>query len=357
MLPWTVAVACASATGPMVELPEDRDTTRVRVLIPEAFELANIVMSLTNYGQQNNALIYKSTEYYQRVQSHFGPLRNGDAMRRMQLSASDPIRTYYEYRDNSAAYGFRDNRIVHGTRYGTFRSPNTFREHLADLQAFADASSLRQFYLDNGSYFAELIARYREIAQVGSMIEWLEREFQKRYDFYTVFFSPLIYGSHSAGNVRTALGDEVVMFVAGPDVDGGSTLSTAVRHGLVQRILFTEIDHLFVNPVSARYRTEIDRAFGDRRRWTTDNSTFYTSATDVFNEYMTWSVFFLFIDGRVPAQDFDRLLALSSSVMEGSRGFFRFGDFTRELLRLWRNRAPGMSVVELFPAILRWAGI
>jgi hypothetical protein len=138
-------------------------------------------------------------------------------------------------------------------------------------------------------------------------------------------------------------------------VDGGPTLPTTVRHGLVRRVLFTELDHLFINPVSATSQREIDRAFGDVARWSADRSGFYPTATDTFNEYMTWSVFFLFADGRLPLADFDRLVALSTQVMV-TRGFSRFDDFNRALLELWRTREPGTRVVDLFPAILAWAG-
>ena len=347
--------ACGSPTEPTFELAEDNDTTRVRVLVPEAFELANIIMSLTSYGLQNATLIYKSTDYYQRVQTHFAPLRGSATLRPMQLGTSDPVRNYYEFRENSAAYGFMENRVVRGTRYGTLWSPNRFAEMLEAVQAFADASAFRQFYRDNANYYASLIAQYRQIAQVDSMIAWLEREFDHRYDHYTVFFSPLIYGSHSANSPRTRLGDEALMFVSGPDVDGGSAFSTAVRHGLVQRILFTEIDHLFVNPVSSRYAAEINATFANRARWTTDNSSFYTTPSNVFNEYMTWSVFFMFVDGRLPPEDFDRLLQLTTQLMEGSRRFIRFGEFNRAALQLWRNRAPGTRALQLYPAILQWA--
>jgi uncharacterized protein DUF4932 len=347
--------ACSSAMVPTAVIPGDRDTTRVRVLVPEAFELANIIMSLTTYGQQNATLIFKNTEYYQRVQAHFGAFRDHEAMRRMQLGSDDPVRHYYEFRENSAAYGFVDDRLVHGTRYGTLWSPDRFREHLVDVEAFAAASSFRDFYRENQEYYASLIARYRDVAQIDSMIVWLEREFARRYDYYSVFFSPLIYGSHSANQPRTQLGEEVLTFVAGPDVDGGPTYSTAVRSGLVQRILFTEIDHLFVNPVTNQYRADIDHVFGDRARWTTDNSSFYNSPSAVFNEYMTWSVFFLFVDGRIPTADFDKLLALTTQVMEGPRRFTRFGEFNRQMLQLWRNRSPGTRVVDLYPAILQWA--
>jgi hypothetical protein len=193
------------------------------------------------------------------------------------------------------------------------------------------------------------------MAQIDSMVVWLEREFGRRYDQYNVILSPLVYGSHSAQLQRTRLGEEVLAFVSGPDVDGGAAHSPGVRRGFVQRIVFTELDHMFVNPVSDRFKSEIERAFRDRARWTTDRSSFYTSPLNVFNEYMTWSAFFMFADGRLPAQDFDRVLELTTQQMGGPRGFIRFREFNSFAMQLWRSRAPGTRVVDLYPAILQWA--
>jgi hypothetical protein len=346
---------CRTLTVPTAALPDDRDPTRIRVVVPEAFELANIIMALTDYGQRDRTLIYKNTEYYQRVLNRFGAYRDRPFMRRMQLGGNDPVRRYYEFRENSAAYGFVNDRLVRGTRYGTMWSPNAFAAQLRDVQAFADTSAFRAFYRENQRYYADVVARYREIVQVDSMVAWLEREFGRRYDRYTVFFSPLIYGSHSANFQRTPLGDEVLLFVAGPDVDGGPSFSIAARAAFVQRILFTEIDHRFVNPATAEHRAEIDRIFGNRARWSADTSTFYTTPSATFNEYMTWSVFFLYLDGRLPAQDFDRVMSSTTQQMEGSRRFVRFGEFNRKMLELWRNRSPGTRAVDLYPGILEWA--
>jgi hypothetical protein len=75
----------------------------------------------------------------------------------------------------------------------------------------------------------------------------------------------------------------------------------------------------------------------------------------VFNEYMTWAAFLLYIEGRVAAEDFAEVLRLTTATMEGSRRFQRFGLFARQLLRLYHERTPGSRVPALYPAILEWA--
>ena len=38
----------------------------------EAYELANIVLALTPYGQQDPSEVAKNSRYYRKVQAHFG---------------------------------------------------------------------------------------------------------------------------------------------------------------------------------------------------------------------------------------------------------------------------------------------
>jgi hypothetical protein len=276
-------------------------------------------------------------------------------MKGLQLETDDPVRRYYEMRENSFAYGFDGGRIVRGQRYTVLWSPNLFFERIEEAQAFADATAFRSFYADHQSYYASLIARYRDVSQIEPMVTWMETEFEDAYDRYTVVLSPLVYGSHSATWQRTMLGREGLMFVAGPDVDGGSSFSISERRANVQRIVLTEVDHLFVNPVTDRYASQVRTAFADRAKWTTDTSSFYESPTAVFNEYMTWAVFTLWADGHVPAADFERIVSRMEQQMEVSRRFIRFKAFNHAVLALYRSRAPGTSVADLYPQIIEWA--
>lgn len=347
-------VACGhDPIGPTADLPIDTDTARVRVIIPDAWELANIILAETNYGLNDRNLIWKQGEYYQRVRAHFDRHRTHGSMKRMQLEGGDPLRRMYEFRENSLAWGFVDGKLVHGKRYESFWRPDRFKELWAEVQAFADASDFLAFYAANAAYYRAAIERYKEMVEPDSMAAWLEREFARHYDRYTVAISPLIYGSHSASGPHTRFGNEALMFVSGPDITGNVT--PGVQRASMQRAVFTEIDHMFVNPVTDLYRMRVEQVFAERAKWTTDNSSFYTSPRSVFNEYMTWAVFFLFLDGRVSSADFDEMFTRVNQQMEQSRRFIKFGVFNRALLDLWRSRAAGTRARDLYPAILEWA--
>jgi hypothetical protein len=122
-----------------------------------------------------------------------------------------------------------------------------------------------------------------------------------------------------------------------------------------QRLVFTEIDHNFVNPVTDQHRDLVNGAFDNRSEWTTDASSFYQSPSAVFNEYMTWAVFLVYLEGRVSAEDFTEVVTMTTTMMEGSRRFQRFGRFAQELLRLYRERPSGSRIPDLYPRLLEWA--
>jgi hypothetical protein len=333
--------------------PQPSDPSRVRIEIPEVYELANVIIAMTSFGQTNPVAVYRTGEYYQSVNTAFSPFRNHASMRDLQLDSSDPLRDYYDFRDPSSGYVFEDGEIRRDPAANISRSRNLFRARRAAAQSFVEASRFRDFFAENAAFYADQIQRYRSTAEVDAIADWLEHEFPGvSYRHYTVVLSPLVYGSHSAMFPST---DEALFLVAGPDVTTGPGTSDGAKKATVQRILFTEIDHAFVNPTTDRYRGEINSAFGNRAKWTTDNSSFYDSPTAVFNEYMTWAAFLLFVEERLSAADFDTVRELTVQLMEGSRRFQRFGLFTNELSRLYRERAPGKTVADLYPQILAWA--
>lgn len=347
--------ACAgTAVAPEVlARPQPQDTARIRIVIPEVYELANIIIAMTTFGQANPVAVYRTGAYYQRVNAAFSAFRNHPSMRELQFGDSDPLRQYYDFRDNSSAYVYEDGEIRRNADASTVRQRNLFRERLSAVQSFADVSQFRDFFTANASFYIEQVERYRTVAEVGAMADWLEQEFPGvRYRHYTVVLSPLVYGAHSAGFPST---DDAMFFVSGPDVTTGSGTSDGVRKATVQRILFTEIDHAFVNPTTDRHRASITGAFSNRAKWTTDASSFYDSPTAVFNEYMTWSVFLLFAHDRLSEPDFETVRRLTVQLMEGSRRFQRFSAFSAQLLTLYENRAPGTTVAALFPQIIAWA--
>ena len=126
---------------------------------------------------------------------------------------------------------------------------------------------------------------------------------------------------------------------------------------LSSRVVFTEIDHNFVNPVSARYRKEINDAFGSRTKWV-DTTLFGTDGYDnpeaVFNEYMTWALYSLYCIDHFKPADRDEFIPIMEEQMGKLRGFTRFKDFNRQLMQLYtadRTIKPD----DLYTKMLAWS--
>ncbi len=149
---------------------------------------------------------------------------------------------------------------------------------------------------------------------------------------------------------------QTMMFICSAERKGGD-LSEKVWEGFMTRVVFTEIDHNYVNPVSDQYAETIHKIFSDRAFWVKEELTQgYNSPYSVFNEYMTWAVFSIYALEHYDAETFDIVNARVEKQMVEWRGFIKFKEFNRQLLELYRKRPAGQKVYELYPAILEWSG-
>ena len=106
-------IACSShpLAPEIFARPQPSDPSRVRIVIPDVYELANVIIAMTSFGQTSPVAVYRTGEYYQRVNAAFSPFRNHASMRDLQLGSSDPLREYYDFRNPSSAYVFEDGEI------------------------------------------------------------------------------------------------------------------------------------------------------------------------------------------------------------------------------------------------------
>lgn len=323
-----------------------------QVLVPEVYELANVVLAISPYGREHQWSVHKEGDYYQRVVARFGGQSEHPLVREIQPLIESSYNGYYGFRENAFGYAFVDEVLSHEGEYGVvWTSRNVFKEHLALVRDFAEKTSFRDFFAAERGTYAEQIARYRELVDLAGMAGWLHSRFPgRRYDAYTVVFSPLIRGSHSTQRFRREGRDEAVMFIAGPDMPLGD-VDDELRAALHARVVLTEIDHNYVNPVTDRHRGELQEAFGAWREWNTGEN--YQSAYATFNEYMTWGVFTLYAADTYAPATFAEVVRRTERQMANSRGFVRFREFNRRLLRLYREQ-PGLPVPDLYAPMLKW---
>ena len=325
----------------------------VQIEIPGVYELTNIAIALTDYGLDNPNAVRKGGEYYERVKEQFLSHRNHPLISTIGFSGKQSFSRYYGFRENSARYRFDGDRIVlsgiYPTRWAWF--PDTFTDHLNLVEDFARETRFREFYRDNRSFYEEQIETYREVVPVKRMWEWLENQFPQRYDSCKVIFSPLIGGSHSTQRCAGEGFREMIMFVSGPSFS--LDLADEVREGLLSRVVFTEMDHNYVNPTTWDFWFQVGGAFHRTERWNRQSG--YRNPIQTFNEYMTWAVFLLYADDVYEGPAFEEIRRITIDTMVKRRKFIRFEEFSDKLLHLYRNRDEGQRIRDLYTSILAWA--
>ena len=329
---------------------------KVIVEIPEVYELANIAIAITDYGLNDPYSVFKQGQYYKRVLKHFLPFKKHPLISKIELSGETGgkrFSDYYGFRDNSACYVFKGNSIVPGGIYSEIRPPNLFKKYIKLVEDFAKVTQFRKFYQDNLPYYQEQIQKYKEEVPVRKMWVWLEKNFPERYDCYKIILSPLINASHSTQRFEDKGFKEIVMFVSVPEDEGEWRCSDKVKEGLLSRVVFTEIDHNYVNPITEQYSDRVNEVFSNVGKWNRQSG--YHSPISTFNEYMTWAVFTLYAYDNYEGEDFEVINQAMVNEMVKFRKFVLFKQFDEKLLELYLNRKEGETIPDLYPKILAWA--
>lgn len=334
--------------------------------IPEVYELVNIAIAMTPTGIADPNLVYKNSDYYKRMREWFDKYQDHPLLASLDAALKKNPNSYFTLKMNGNAFEFdKHGKIVQSKIYDRtgFRDEksNSLRPFLAQLQSFADATSFRKFYNENAKTYAEQIAFYRDTANVAEMKRWLDKNFptSKDYDTYRIVFSPLVAYNQSTTWFESNGFKELQPHVNFPypqDIERFygkmSEQASVVFRG---DIVFTEINHGYINPEADKYGDRIAKAISNRDHWVDKSKgPGYYGGIGAFNEYMNWALVSLRLVDYVPADEQDKLIANIDRMMTKGRGFPQFEAFDRFLVALYRNRKPGQTVADLYPQIIEW---
>lgn len=323
--------------------------------IPEVYELANVIMAVKYHNSDNHNFIEKNTSYYKSVIDHFNPYMSTDLFSQFNYSETDYISSF-SFRDNSYRYMFSDDQIISGNTYLKENwVPNIFEKHIDAVQSFAKESNFQEFYYDNSEFYNSHIALFDSLIPVKHIWNWLETNFTSKVDCYKIIISPLTTGRNSTIKYESNDYKETLMFVQGlnPEIDTINTMSIALNI----RWIFTEIDHNYVNPVTDKHINELNKSMTDMNSWRkllSDMNDYYDNAYLIFNEYMTWAVYDLYISEFYSPNAFDSIRNTTVNSMENIRGFIKFREFEDYLINIYKNRADNEKIEDLYPQIIDW---
>ncbi len=332
--------------------------------IPETYELANIILYLSDCSKLTHNHP-EGTLYANQVEKHFGSFRNHPLIRILnkKCTSENYWSTYYGFRENSICFEFGDNDILEYS--SPYKHVNWDRSEIMGgefrnltylVQDFVNISNYRKFFLSNKAYYEKLEKRLSELQPIDKMRKWLEKEFPFKFDAFKVVFSPLIVGSHSTQNFfkgffKNPDFKECIMFVnSSESIDLNNQYSEALKEGLMSGIVFTEIDHNYVNPSSSKNAILIKELLKNKNFWATANAQqIYSSENAIFNEYMTHSLFCIYVSENYSKSDANAIINDRIKLM-AKRGFSKFDEFNITLGSILKNRTK--TVYELYPEII-----
>jgi hypothetical protein len=322
--------------------------------VPEVQELVHIVIALTPVGLADSNLVEHESAYYTEVMAHFGKYRNSEIVTKINQELKSNWSLYSRIKMDACGFYFDNNRIIQDKTYNqlNWSNKNYVKPYLKLLEDFAIETGFRDFFSTHKTYYDHLTTLMHKQLPVAKQWKWLEERFPLVYDNYKITFSPLVRGSHSTNKFESKNFKQTIMFICGPIEQ--SQFNEAVVEGLMTRVVFTEIDHNYVNPISDKYKNEINKIFADRQKWTTGkDANHYKSPMLIFNEYMTWSVFALYALDNFSGEDFKVINDRVTLQMSQRRDFSKFKEFNQKMIELY-EASTSKLITDLYPAILEW---
>lgn len=334
------------------------------VSIPEVYELVNIAIAMTPTGINDKNLVYQNSDYYKQVRAWFDKYREHPLLAAFDAELKKD--QYFNLKMNGYAFEFDENdKIVQSKTYDRtgWGKTNILRPFLEQLQSFSDATDFRRFYKENKKTYDEQINFYRDTANIAEMKRWLDKNFptSNDYDTYNIVFSPLVAYNQSTNWFESNGFKELQPHVNFPYPQDlaryarDNKLSEKAEIIFRGNIVFTEINHGYINPEAEKYAGRVSHAISNRDFWVDKKmGKNYYGGNAAFNEYMNWALVSLRIIDYVPAEEQNRLTAAIDDMMTQRRGFPQFARLDKFLIDLYKNRKPNQTLADLYPQIIEW---
>jgi hypothetical protein len=324
------------------------------VRLSETYELANIILALTDYGKTDPWEVSQQSDYYQQVRAHFDQFSKHPLLSKVNYSRQQ-WENYLSFRTDSYAFAFDEaNQLVRKFPMVTNKGFNPFEENLELIEDFVKLSGFRQFYQAHLPYYQDLAKAYLVSQHYPAMLQFLEKEFGKHAvaGSYAIVMSPLVGRMNCHRKVAGVDTD----FITLPDfLLTGKTVKEASQEEMASgtHMLFTELDHAFVNPLTEKHRSLVKANF-DNQIWDA-GSGYETDSLATFNEYMTWGIYDIFVEQYFPAVA--NKVSTDWTLQNETRGFYASALFTKELTTLYHNRKRGQTLKDIYPAFIKRLGV
>lgn len=323
----------------------------VNVSIPEVYELANVILAITPYTLDANSFeVAKETKYYNEVLEHFMKYSNHPLIKKVNYSI-EKWDYYLSFRTDAYAFDIGGNNAI--KKRISFRAQddrNEFESNLGLVEDFMKVSGFREFYKNHKGYYDSLISAYSKTQMINEMLSFLKEEFPSKKNkavmSFSIIASPLVNRMNCHRDVNKIPTD----FITLPNCILYGSSEKPLDYEIAQGIhmLFTETDHGFINPTTNDYSADVRKNF-DFAKW--DKNSGYTEF-NIFNEYMTWAVYDIFIYKYFPKVA-DKV-CIPWAKQNETRGFIASQRFNEKLRELYASKLEKETIQDLYPKILKW---
>ncbi len=334
----------------------NKNKGKYRVLLPEVHELVNIAVALTDIGKKDSNMVYMQSDYYNRVITHFDKFKHLPFIDSLNQNITEVFGNstydyYYNIRMNACMYSFEGGKIVNKSPYKRlgFGGCNMLDELIPQLEDFSKKSDFEGFYEKNRDYYQSLRDSYYQLVPINKMWDWVENKFPQKYEYYKIYFSPLINGAHSTQEFSDNGFKETIMFINAPTFS--KAYSVKEKEAILTRIVFTEIDHNYVNPTTDKF-SEIGSLLRPLKCWN-NGAQGYDNSYSTFNEYMTWAVFTLYLYDNFDKEIFEKRNQIETDFMVNRRGFVKYDEFNDFVLD-WYIDNPKEPLDKFYPKVIEW---
>lgn len=330
-----------------------------RIEIPPLKELLHIMLAITPSGLGNDDMVNQTGEYYQDVLKHFKPFEKEPIIKTFDSLLNVSLYNYIFITGNAMSYDLSAARLKPNANYifparsvaNMVIHANPITTYRREIEAFAKKSQFQRFYNQHKVYYAQVVSDYQAGANLGRQWKWLEENFKARINSYLILCSPLINGLNFTFEFNDKGFKQINMVL--PPLDNDPKLSALQNELFNTRVMFTEIDHNYVDPPSNANKAAIDSIFKQRTIWVNEQAEgayAYPTSIKVFNEYMTYAVFLLYCkdnyDQVLYAETGSSLISLMKD-----RGFPKMEAFAQSLEKA-RSYARDKKIDDLYPRLL-----
>ena len=321
----------------------------IKIEITESYELSNIILALTKYGRTDKWDVQKVSPYYNEILTFFEPVKNHPLLDSVNYSRKK-WEQFLGFRTDMYAFSFDKNgELKRDYPFNSFDNAEVDK-NLELINDFVIKSKYRDFYEAHKLFYNTIISNYKDYYFLNETKKFLEKiginseSNSKRR--HIIAISPLVGGQNCHRDTDSLTSVDFPNISS--DLINGILNNNIKRRVVDNHTIFTEMDHGYVNPITEKFENIVLNKF-NINKWN-DKSGY--PGISIFNEYMTWAVYDIFLKEYFPK--ISDSISIQWQYQNANRGFVAQNVFSKKVIELYYKQKGKKSLEKLYPSLLNW---